>query len=233
MPSTSWPAGGVAVTAFSPATSSGLSASRPGSRAVMVSCSASGGIQGRFGADLPRLRAAAVVAVTIRSRSVSACARAGPEPVSGATAAAVKGRTCTVSPSSYTSSRAPTQATCTSSRVPWPVRRIHARPGVRRDRVAASGASMTSVESSGEATRSAIRRSVLALIWGVTTPAGRWVARIMCIPSERPRWAMETMPSTNSGTSASSAANSSTQISMLGGAISGCVRSRSMRSLAP
>ena len=49
------------------------------------------------------------------------------------------------------------------------------------------------------------------------TPAGRWVARIRWRPSERPRWATLTTPSTNSGTSWTSAANSSTTITRLGG----------------
>ena len=44
---------------------------------------------------------------------------------------------------------------------------------------------------------------------------------------------MFTMPSTNSGTSAVSAANSSTQMSRLGGAWSGWSRSSATRSLAP
>ena len=41
------------------------------------------------------------------------------------------------------------------------------------------------------------------------TPAGRCVAMIRWMPSERPRWATSTTPSTNSGTSPTSAANSS------------------------
>ena len=130
-------------------------------------------------------------------------------------------------------SRAPTQATCTMSAVPWPVRRTQARPGVRRGICAASGLSITSLESSGDAMRRAMRRSVFARILGVTTPCGRCVASNRCMPSERPRWAILTMPSTNSGTSAVSAANSSTQMSRLGGADSGCSRSSWIRSLTP
>ena len=64
------------------------------------------------------------------------------------------------------------------------------------------------------------------------TPAGRWVARIRCRPSDRPRWATLTTPSTNSGTSWTSAANSSTTITRLGGASGSPRRSSSSRSLA-
>ncbi len=68
---------------------------------------------------------------------------------------------------------------------------------------------MTSVLSLESVTRSAIRRLVLARISGDTTPLGRWVARIRWMPSDRPRWAMLTMPVTKSGSSRTIEANSS------------------------
>ena len=58
-------------------------------------------------------------------------------------------------------------------------------------------------------TRSAIRRLVLARITGETTPEGRWVARMRCTPSDRPRIAMPTRPSTKSPNSSFRVANSS------------------------
>ena len=57
--------------------------------------------------------------------------------------------------------------------------------------------------------RSATRRPVLARISPVTTPAGRWVARIRCTPRERPTRAMRIKPVTKSGSSCTSSANSS------------------------
>ena len=87
--------------------------------------------------------------------------------------------------------------------------RAYARPGVLLAIRAASRASMTSVDSESSVTRSAIRRLVLARITGDTTPDGRWVARIRCTPSDRPRMAMPTRPVTNSGSSSTSDANSS------------------------
>ena len=74
---------------------------------------------------------------------------------------------------------------------------------------AASLVSMTSADSSGLVTRSAIRRLVLARMSALTTPAGRWVARIRWTPSDRPRRAMSIRPLTKSGSSATIAANSS------------------------
>ena len=57
------------------------------------------------------------------------------------------------------------------------------RPGVDCGMPAASGASMTSTDSAASVTRRATRRLVLARMSGVTTPAGRCVARIRCTPS--------------------------------------------------
>ena len=74
---------------------------------------------------------------------------------------------------------------------------------------AASLVSMTSADSSGLVTRSAIRRLVLARMSALTTPAGRCVASSRCTPSERPRRAMSMSPVTKSGSSATIAANSS------------------------
>ena len=74
---------------------------------------------------------------------------------------------------------------------------------------AASFSPTTSSESDSSAMRSAMRRLVLARRLSRMTPAGRCVAMIRWMPSERPRWAMSTTPSTNSGTSPTSAANSS------------------------
>ena len=95
-----------------------------------------------------------------------------------------------------------------------------------------SGTPRMSIESSSSAIRSATRRLVLARRLSLITPAGRWVARIRCRPSERPRWATSTTPSTNSGTSFARAANSSTTMTRLGGASGSPARSSSSRSFA-
>ena len=97
----------------------------------------------------------------------------------------------------------------------WPSR-TYPRPGVAREMYAASGASITSALSAASVTRSAIRRLVLARMSADTTPEGRWVARIRCRPSERPRWAMPTSPVTKSGRSRASEANSSITITSRG-----------------
>ena len=76
-----------------------------------------------------------------------------------------------------------------------------ARPGRAGSKNAASWTPSTSSESSSSAIRSAMRRLVLARRLSLMTPAGRCVARMRCRPSERPRWATSTTPSTNSGTS--------------------------------
>ena len=52
------------------------------------------------------------------------------------------------------------------------------------------------------------------------------------MPRLRPRWAMSTMPATNSGTSLTRVANSSTTMTSDGGASSGCSWRISARSLA-
>ena len=95
--------------------------------------------------------------------------------------------------------------------------RATARPGRRRSIAAATGDPTTSSDSSSADIRRAMRRLVLARIWPVITPAGRWVARTRCRPRLRPRSATSTTPSTNSGTSLARAANSSTTMSRLGG----------------
>ena len=79
------------------------------------------------------------------------------------------------------------------------------------------GSPTTSCESASSAIRRATRRLVLARRLSLMTPAGRCVARIRWMPSDRPRWAMSTTPSTNSGTSPASAANSSITITRPGG----------------
>ena len=88
---------------------------------------------------------------------------------------------------------------------------------------AASGEPSTSALSASSAIRSASRRLVLARRLSLITPVGRWVASTRCRPSERPRWATLTTPSTKSGTSWTRAANSSTTITRLGG-VSGSPR---------
>ena len=106
------------------------------------------------------------------------------------------------------------------------------RPGSDGSNVPAILSPTTSIESDSSAIRSAMRRLVLARRLSLITPAGRCVAMIRWMPSERPRCAMSTTPSTNSGTSPASAANSSMTSTSAGG-LSGSPRfSRSSRSFA-
>ena len=80
----------------------------------------------------------------------------------------------------------------------------------------AAGESMTSSESAASVTRSAIRRLVLALI-SARHDAGRALRGQDQVDAERaPRRAMSTSPSTKSGSSAASAANSSMTITSRG-----------------
>ena len=67
-----------------------------------------------------------------------------------------------------------------------------ASPGPARDfgNVAGRSSPTTSRASLASLTRSAMRRSVLARMSSVTTPAGRWVASTTCTPRLRPRWAI-------------------------------------------
>jgi len=111
--------------------------------------------------------------------------------------------------------RPPMRADWTPTGPDAPDRTKH-RPGVALDIHAASGTSITSCDSPGSVTRSAIRRLVLARMSADTTPAGRWVASIRCTPSERPRCAMPTRPVTKSGSSVTSDANSSMISTSLG-----------------
>ena len=83
---------------------------------------------------------------------------------------------------------------------------------------AASGWPITSWLSASSLSRSATRTPTLARMRSLITPAGRWVASTRRSPSERPRAAMSTMPSTNSGISLARVANSSTTISRSSGA---------------
>ena len=96
----------------------------------------------------------------------------------------------------------------------------------------ATGSPTTSLESATSAIRSATRRLVLARRLSLMTPAGRCVAMIRWMPSERPRWAMSTTPSTNSGTSPARAANSSMTSTSAGGVSGSCRFSSSSRSFA-
>ncbi|MEG8034962.1 hypothetical protein QP157_06370 [Sphingomonas sp. LR61] len=75
---------------------------------------------------------------------------------------------------------------------------------------------MTFVESSRLCTRRATRMFVFARMSSLTTPAGRWVARIMWTPSVRPTAAMLTSDVRTSGKSFASIANSSTTSSSRG-----------------
>ncbi len=93
-----------------------------------------------------------------------------------------------------------------------------ARPGRAGSKYAAAVVPRTSSLSASSAIRRASRRLVLARRLSLMTPAGRCVARMRCRPSDRPRWATLTTPSTNSGTSCTRAANSSTTMTRLGGA---------------
>ena len=96
----------------------------------------------------------------------------------------------------------------------------------------ATGSPTTSFESATSAMRSATRRFVFARRLSLMTPAGRCVAMIRWMPSERPRCAMSTTPSTNSGTSPASAANSSMTSTSAGGVSGSCRFSSSSRSFA-
>ena len=84
-----------------------------------------------------------------------------------------------------------------------------ARPGQVGGIRAASVVPTTSWDSVSSRILSAMRRLTLALMSAVTTPAGRWVARTTCTPSDLPRAAKRTMPSTNPGSSSARARNSS------------------------
>lgn len=97
----------------------------------------------------------------------------------------------------------------------------------------ASGRSMTSADSVASVTRSAIRRDVLAWMSAVTTPPGRWVARMRWMPSERPRLAMSTSPVMKSGSSLTMAANSSMTSTSRGSGAGGSARPRSGLTGAP
>jgi hypothetical protein len=186
-----------------------------GGTSFSVMISGSGASQGlRCGPKRESL-AASAIASTSRARSVCMV------PSSVASAARVwgSGRPRSLQPAALT-------VTVTRSRVTVPGRRppmradwtptgpeapdlTKHRPGTDLEIHAASGTSITSCDSLGSVTRSAIRRLVLARMSADTTPAGRWVARIRCTPRERPRWAMPTSPVTKSGSSATSEANSS------------------------
>ena len=87
--------------------------------------------------------------------------------------------------------------------------------------------------SASSLTRSAMRTPTLARMRSLITPAGRWVARTRRSPSDRPRAAMSTTPSTNSGISLASVANSSTTMTRSAGASVARARRSSVRSRAP
>lgn len=99
---------------------------------------------------------------------------------------------------SATGLRVPAYAVWKGTTVPWPSR-ARARPGVAGEMLTASLVSMTSMLSEESVTRRAMRRLVLARMSELTTPAGRWVARIRWMPRERPRWAMPTRPGRSRG----------------------------------
>jgi len=102
-----------------------------------------------------------------------------------------------------------TRAVWTGVMSSWPSL-TRARPFCWRPIAAASGTSMTLEESSRLCTRSATRMFVLARMSSLTTPAGRWVARIMCTPRVRPTAPTLTRELRTSGYSLASMANSST-----------------------
>ena len=74
-----------------------------------------------------------------------------------------------------------TSAVCTGISSDGPSR-TWARPGWLRGILAAAGESITSVESCGVCTRRQTRRLVLARMFSLTAPDGRWVASIRCTP---------------------------------------------------
>ncbi len=82
-----------------------------------------------------------------------------------------------------------TSAVCTGMSSEGPSRTC-ARPGWLRGILAAAGESITSEESCGVCTRRQTRRLVLARMFSLTAPEGRWVASSRCTPRLRPRWAM-------------------------------------------
>ena len=125
---------------------------------------------------------------------------------------------------------APRSAGRRAGQAVWTVRsgpgpqRSTARPGRSGPIAAASGASTTSEESAGSATRRHMRMATLARSWASTTPAGRCVASTRWMPSDRPCAASRMSRGTTSGRSSVSARSSSTTTTSRGGA---CVRERS------
>ncbi len=100
-------------------------------------------------------------------------------------------------------------------------RRSIARPGLPREKPAASAAPTMSTASARSCSRKAMRRLVFARISSLTTPAGRCVASTRWMPRLRPRWATPTSDVRNPGSSVASAANSSITTTSLGnGAVS-------------
>ena len=186
-----------------------------------------GGSQGERGATPPRRRWA--------SRTTSTSAGVGPAangPASASSRSQPAGRTVKERPRARPGARTVAAWNRTSSPSPP---RASARPGVLGLMPAAAGSSRTSAESARSRTRKAMRRLTFAWISAVSAPAGRWVARTRCTPSERPSAARRTSPLTKWGTSSTSARSSSMTTTSLGtGSSSGPQRLRwSARSRAP
>ena len=156
-----------------------------------------------------------------RRRGGCRMAVVGPASTFGESSVRTNGATRTGAWTSSLTSGEPQYAAWKATRARGP-RRTQPRPFSGTGISAASALLITATDSLLSSMRSEMRRLVLARMLSLTAPDGRCVARIRWMPRLRPRWAMSTMPSTNSGTSLTSVANSSTTMTSDGGASSGC-----------
>ena len=90
------------------------------------------------------------------------------------------------------------------------------RPSGRRVSSAAAPVPIASTLSARLFTRRQIRSVQFAITASRTAPAGRWVQRIRCTPSERPRAAMSENTPCSSGKPPTTVANSSTTMTSRG-----------------
>ena len=173
-------------------------------------------IRGRAGRGADRSRVAAATpargssaASADRAHGCTEFARRGSDPIAGRRP--ITG--CLAHPRPTGRRRGPGRAPV--QRAAWntigssEARRSIARPGSDFENMAGRASPTTSRASLTSLTRNARRRSVLARMSSVTTPAGRCVASTMCTPRLRPRCAIATSARRKSGRSWASVANSS------------------------